>query len=76
VPGTAPVVVLAPGAAASATIEGESAEPTNSKCPNLTALLVTPPGSHVSTKLGRAPAACQGLQIHPVVAGKTGSLHA
>ena len=69
------VVLLAPGAEASALVEGSDVpRGTATSCPSLAGLLVTPPGSRHSVALMRpTPYECSGLQVHPVVAGTTGS---
>lgn len=69
-----PVVALAPGQQASALVEGTDV-PTGSatSCPSLAGLLVTAPNVHHSVHLSGAPGDCSGLQVHPVVAGTTGS---
>lgn len=70
-----PVVLLAPGAEASALVEGSDyLIGTATSCPSLAGLLVTPPGSRHSVALMRQTAyECSGWQVHPVVAGTTGS---
>ena len=73
---TGPEVPLAPGAAASALVEGTDV-PVGSatSCPSYPALLVTPPGTTVSVRLVLADPfpGCSGLMVHPVVPGLTGS---
>lgn len=70
----APVVILKPGATASALVEGTDIPPGGSaKCPILYGIEVTAPNTHHSTKLQGAPGDCSGLQVHPVVPGTTGS---
>lgn len=70
-----PVVLLDPGTEASALVEGSDyGIGTATSCPSLAGLLVTPPGSRHSVALMRqTPYECSGLQVHPVVAGTTGS---
>ncbi len=68
-----PRVVLQRGGVASALVEG------NSGCagqgtPAYTGLLVTAPAGHRTTRLAFTGAAC-GLQVHPIVSGRTGSQH-
>jgi len=71
---TLPLVVLASGQTASALVEGTD-NPVNgaSSCPSYPALLVTPPGFTVSTKVsvGGFPG-CSNLEVHPVVPGTSG----
>jgi len=69
-----PVVLLDPGAEASALVEGSDVpRGTATSCPSLAGLLVTPPDSRHSVALMRlTPYECSGLQVHPVVAGTTG----
>ena len=70
---SAPVVTLAAGDTASAMLEGSDVpRGTQTSCPTLTALLVTPPNTTTSVHLDIAPPACGGLQVHPVVPGTTG----
>ncbi len=68
-PGTVTITELSP---ASAWVEGSSAQQTGQTCPSIVALLVTPPGLHNPAQVETAPSACDGLQVHPVVAGITG----
>ncbi|HVC14496.1 MAG TPA: DUF4232 domain-containing protein [Acidimicrobiales bacterium] len=69
-----PVVTLAPGATASALVEGTDVpEGTASSCPTYPALLVTPPTSTHSQRVTLPLPGCSPLQIHPVVPGTTGS---
>lgn len=71
---TPPLVQLAPGAVASAMVEGTDVpEGTASSCPTYPALLVTPPTSRQSTRLAMSLPGCSPLQVHPVVSGTTGS---
>jgi len=72
--GGAPTVVLAPGQTASALVEGSDVPVGNAtSCPTYVGLLVTPPDETHSVRLGAQLPGCSGLQVHPVVAGQTGS---
>jgi len=73
VSGRRPVIGLAPGAAATALLEGNSACVTGDAPHMFTALRVTPPGSHLTTQLNFRLADCQGIAVHPVVPGPTGN---
>ncbi len=73
VSGRRPVIVLAPGAAATALLEGNSACVTGDAPHMFTTLRVTPPGSHLTTELSFRLADCQGIAVHPVVPGRTGN---
>jgi hypothetical protein len=70
-----PVVNLAPGASASAFIEGTDV-PVNgaTSCPTYPKLLVTPPNTFVSVPIDKAMPGCTPIQIHPVVPGTTGTI--
>jgi len=70
-----PVVTLAAGQSASATVEGTNV-PTDSQptCPTYPALLVTPPNATQSVTITAELPGCSPLQVHPVVAGTTGSI--
>ena len=70
--GSPPVVTLAPGAVASALLEGTQAC-SGPGSAAFSALLVTPPGTHVTTRLAFRGADCGGLAVHPEVAGRSGS---
>lgn len=74
-PGTtrAPGVVLAPGAVASAIVEGVSAASPSAPCPAYRALLVGVPGGRATTSLAVEATACRRLQIHPIVPGESGN---
>ena len=66
-------VVLAPGAVASAVVEGVDVPSGNAtSCPSYPSILVTPPGTRSSTHLSLAVPGCGGIQVHPVVAGTSG----
>ena len=72
--GKAAAIVLRPGDSASSLVEGTSVpEGGGGACPTYTGLLVTPPEDTTSVKLDATLPGCSGLQIHPVVAGTTGS---
>jgi hypothetical protein len=68
-----PTVVLKPGHVASAVIEGVDVPVQGHKCRTLHGLLVTAPNDFDAVHLHSAPPDCDGIQIHPVVKGKTGS---
>jgi hypothetical protein len=70
--GRASRVTLAPGATASATIEA-SAAGTGPECPAYPRVLVTPPNETHAVRLDWPNDGCTGLQVHPVVTGRTGS---
>jgi hypothetical protein len=74
-PGAAPPTVdLAPGASASALVEGTNVPSGNAtSCPVYHGLLVTPPDETHSVRVDVTPNGCDGLQIHPVVPGEAGS---
>ena len=66
-------VVLAPGAVASAVVEGVDVPSGNAtSCPSYPSILVTPPGTRSSTHLSLAVPGCGGIQVHPVVPGTSG----
>jgi hypothetical protein len=70
---TPPVVVLAPGQSASATVEGtDNPVGTATSCPSYPELLVTPPDLTGSTRVAAGLPGCSPIQIHPVVPGTTG----
>jgi hypothetical protein len=69
-----PTVRLAPGETASALVEGTNVPPGNAtSCTEYKGLLVTPPDETQSVRLAVTANGCDGLQIHPVVPGDTGS---
>jgi hypothetical protein len=76
---TPPVVSLAPGETASAIVEGTDNPIGSRPCFHYQALLVTPPNLTDQTRVGISDAGmqgfpdCSGLEVHPVVAGSTGS---
>lgn len=65
------VLTLQPGGVVSATVEAVDAL-NGGPCTSYAALLVTPPNTTQSTKLSLAPYSCD-FDVHPVVAGQTGS---
>lgn len=65
-------VVIGSGQPASALLEGEQIDLSGSRCPRQPGLLITPPNSTVAARVPIATAICGGVQIHPVVAGKSG----
>ncbi len=71
---TPPVVTLAAGQVASAVVEGSDV-PVGSatSCPTYPGLLVTPPNTTRSTTIIGSLPGCAPIEVHPVVAGKTGS---
>jgi hypothetical protein len=75
-PGTSPpLVTLKPGAAASATLEGDDVPTgTATTCPTYPKILVTPPNATQSATLPVSMPGCSPVQIHPVVPGSSGSL--
>ncbi|HEX8771211.1 MAG TPA: DUF4232 domain-containing protein [Acidimicrobiales bacterium] len=75
-PGSAqpPVVELAVGEQASALIEGTDVPSgSDDSCSNYARFLVTPPDETESVTIEHGLPGCSELQIHPVVAGSTGS---
>ena len=69
-----PTAVLAAGGTASALLEGLVFDSRSSKgCPTEHALLSTPPGSTSPIKVVAVTTICSQVQIHPVVAGSSGS---
>lgn len=69
-----PVLHLAPSEQASATVEGTSVPQGGATgCPTYSALAVTPPGETRSVTLPVGLPGCSPLQVHPVVAGPTGT---
>lgn len=69
-----PVVVLAPGQTGSALLEGEDSSASGGACLAYASLLVTAPNQTVTSRLARALSICS-PQIHPVVAGTSGTQH-
>jgi hypothetical protein len=68
-----PVVRLGPGQTASALMEGDDVASGGGTCPGYASLLVTPPNETSTQHLARSLTALCSPQIHPVVAGATGS---
>lgn len=68
-------VTLAAGQSASALLEGLDGPPAGQKCASYTSLLVTPPNDRQSVPLDSRAPLCS-PQIHPVVAGGSGSANA
>lgn len=74
-----PLVVIAPHQQASALVGGfdfDETDPHKASCPAYAALLVTPPGTSVTTRIVSHSALCSGLEVSPLVPGTTGSLTA
>jgi len=75
-PGQSPQVVnLAPRESASAIVEGTDIPVANdtSLCHSYPKLLVTPPNTERSVVEDGTFGSCSGIQVHPIVAGETGS---
>jgi hypothetical protein len=70
--GNPPLVRLAAGASASATVEALAFGPNGDSCTAYAGLLVTPPDETRSVRVNWDSDGCSELQIHPVVAGTTG----
>jgi hypothetical protein len=70
-----PTVLLRPGRVATAVIEGTDVPTQGHHCRTLHGLLVTPPNDTAAVYLKHAPPDCDGIQIHPVIKGKTGRQH-
>jgi hypothetical protein len=71
--GSAPIVTLAPGQAASALVEALAFNATDgSHCTAFAGLLVTVPDDTASTRVPWGNDGCSALQVHPVVPGTTG----
>ena len=70
---TPAVVVIATGQPASALLEGEQVDLRGDLCPSRPGLAIIPPRSTVPARLPMTTTICGGVQIHPVVAGSTGS---
>jgi len=71
--GLPPIVPLAPGQAASALVEGVDNQVGSMPCVHLSGLLVTAPATTRSVDLPSASAVCDGLVVHPVVPGTSGT---
>ena len=54
-------------------LEGEQVDLRGDRCPARPGLQITPPRSTAPARLPMATTICGGVQIHPVVAGSTGS---
>lgn len=66
-----PTVLLAPGVAASAILEGTTRED-GGACRTFRAIVVGPPGGVATTALAIETAPCTRLEVHPIVSGVTG----
>jgi uncharacterized protein DUF4232 len=71
--GSPTTVVIGTGQPASALLEGEQVDLRGERCPARPGLAITPPRSTAPARLPMATTICGGVQIHPVVAGTTGS---
>ena len=73
-----PTVTLSPGQSASALLEGSDIERTGHRCSRVTAVRVALPGSTSSTMVqlerSNEMTVCGGLEVHPVVAGGSGTV--
>jgi hypothetical protein len=68
-PGT---VLIASGEPASALLEGEIIDINGNRCGREPGLQITPPNSTLPARVPVSTTICGGVQIHPVVAGKSG----
>jgi hypothetical protein len=69
-----PRITLAHGQTASAVVEGTDVPSgTETTCPTYASLLATAPNTKVSVTIPLSLPGCSGLQVHPVVAGTSGS---
>jgi hypothetical protein len=66
-------VLLDAGGSASALVEGQVVNNTGKTCPTEHALLTTPPATTAPIKISATTVFCGQVQIHPIVAGKSGS---
>lgn len=66
-------VVIGTGQPASALLEGEQVDLRGDRCPARPGLQITPPRGTAPARLPMTTTICGGVQIHPVVAGTTGS---
>jgi len=66
-------VVLHAGEVGSALLEGEDVGTDGKGCPTESGLLVTPPNTRKSARIALRVVICGGVQVHPVVAGGSGS---
>jgi len=71
--GPPPLVALAPGQAASALVEGVDNQVGSIPCVRLSGLLVTAPNTTRSVDLPSTSPECDGLVVHPVVPGTSGT---
>jgi hypothetical protein len=71
--GPPPTVILAPGQAASALVEGIDNQVGSMPCVRLSGLLVTAPNTTRSVDLPSDSPECDGLEVHPVVPGASGT---
>jgi hypothetical protein len=71
--GPPPIVALAPGQAASALVEGVDNQVGSMPCVHLSGFLVTAPNTARSVDLPSGSPECDGLDVHPVVAGTSGT---
>ena len=71
---TIPTVNLAPGATASALVEGTDNPVGNAtSCPTYTSMHVTPPGDSQTVTLVTSLPGCSTIEVHPVVSGSAGT---
>jgi len=68
-------VLIGPGQTASALLEGEVIDLGGKACPAEPGLLITPPNTRTPARVKARTVICGGVQIHPVVAGTSGSSH-
>jgi hypothetical protein len=71
--GPLPTVALAPGQAASALVEGVDNQVGSMPCVQLSGFLVTAPNTTRSVDLRSDSPECDGLEVHPVVVGTSGT---
>ncbi len=73
-----PTITLSRGQSASALLEGSDSNRSGHRCSNVTALRVALPGSTSSTMVqlerSNEMTACGGLEVHPLVAGGSGTV--
>jgi hypothetical protein len=71
---TIPIVTLSPGQTGSAVVEGTDVPSgTETGCPSYPSLLVTTPNTTESVRIPLGLPGCSPLEVHPVVAGTSGS---
>jgi hypothetical protein len=71
---TIPIVMLSPGQTGSAVVEGTDVPSgTETGCPSYPSLLVTTPNTTESVRIPLGLPGCSPLEVHPVVAGTSGS---